>query len=171
MKRSGRTLKQRLYDLKHLPSRIRRARHFRGHGVHSPFVYGVVRQVFMRSTLIAEETPLYEALRGVDVAEKRAVQLQNLATHCGVEQWSIDDIKDGDGLVVVSLDTTYDHLEQYASKARESGAILCIMSPYYNAQRWEVCRKIVEQHCSTVVDNRAYLLLFNNHLPRQHYRL
>ena len=102
MKRSGRTLKQRLYDLKHLPSRIRRARHFRGHGVHSPFVYSVVRQVFMRSIFIADKTPLYDALRRVDVVEKRAVQLQNLATHCGVEQWSIDDIKDGDGLVVAT---------------------------------------------------------------------
>lgn len=171
MKRSGRTLKQRLYGLKHLPSYLRRARYFRGHGVHSPFVYSIVRNVFMRSTLMTEKSPLYDALRGADVAEKRAVQLQNLATHCAVEQWSIDAIADGDGLVVMSLATSFEHLEEYALAAREHGAILCIMSPYYNAQRWEVCRKIAEQHPSTVVDNRAYILLFNNHLPRQHYRL
>ena len=171
MKRSGRTLKQRLYGLKHLPSYLRRARYFRGHGVHSPFVYSVVRNVFMRSTLMTAESPLYDALRGVDVAEKRAVQLQNLATHCAIEQWSIDAITEGDALVILSLATSFEQLEEYALVARECGATLCIMSPYYNAQRWEVCRKLVEQHPSTVVDNRAYILLFNNHLPHQHYRL
>lgn len=171
MKRSGRTLKQRLYGLKHLPSYLRRARHFRGHGVHSPFVYDVVRHVFMRSTLLAKESPLYAALRSVDVSDKRAIQLQNLATHCNIEQWCIDKLQDGVGLVVASLSTSFEHLEEYAVAARERGAILCIMSPYHNAQRWEACSKIVDAHPSTVVDNRAYLLLFNNHLPRQRYKL
>ena len=171
MKRSGRTLKQRLYGLKHLPSYLRRARHFRGHGVHSPFVYDVVRHVFMRSTLMTDEHSLYDALLGVGVVERRAVQLQNLATHCAVGQWSVDSIADGDALVVVSLSTSFESFERYAAEARERGAILCIMSPYYNAQRWEACRRIVDAHPSTVVDNRAYLLLFNNHLPRQRYKL
>lgn len=35
-----------------LRNRLSRARFFRGHGVHSPFVYDVVRHVFMRDTLL-----------------------------------------------------------------------------------------------------------------------
>ena len=35
-----------------LRNRLSRARFFRGHGVHSPFVYDVVRNVFMRDTLL-----------------------------------------------------------------------------------------------------------------------
>ena len=31
-----------------LRNRLSRARYFRGHGVHSPFVYDIVRSVFMR---------------------------------------------------------------------------------------------------------------------------
>jgi hypothetical protein len=120
---------------------------------------------------MTDEHSLYDALLGVGVVERRAVQLQNLATHCAVGQWSVDSIADGDALVVVSLSTSFESLERYAAEARERGAILCIMSPYYNAQRWEACRRIVDAHPSTVVDNRAYLLLFNNHLPRQRYKL
>jgi hypothetical protein len=45
------------------------------------------------------------------------------------------------------------------------------MDPYNNANRWRVCKEIVEQHRSTTVDNRAYLLVFNNHLPKQGFTL
>lgn len=34
-----------------LRSHLARARFFRGHGVHSPFVYAIVRQVFMKTEL------------------------------------------------------------------------------------------------------------------------
>ena len=70
-------------------------------------------------------------------------------------------------IVVCTLDTTYEHLQEYVEYAREHKLTLCIMDPYNNANRWEVCRAIVEQHRSTTVDNRAYLLVFNNHLPKQ----
>jgi len=35
-----------------LRNRLSRARYFRGHGVHSPFVYDIVRSVFMRDDLL-----------------------------------------------------------------------------------------------------------------------
>lgn len=166
MKRSGRTLKQRLYGLKHLSSRIKRARHFRGHGVHSPYVYNIVRKVFMQSNLVSERHDLYAALKEYGIAERRCVQLQNLVAHCGYETWRIDTIEEC-AFIVCTLDTTYDKLQPYVEYAREHGVTLCIMDPYNNANRWEVCRGIVERHPSTTVDNRAYLLVFNNHLPKQ----
>lgn len=166
MKRSGRTLKARLYGLKHLSSRIKRARFFRGHGVHSPYVYNIVRKVFMQCKLVAQRDDLYEALKGCGVAERRCVQLQNLVEHCGYDEWKIDTIEACDFLVC-TLATTYDMLQPYVDYARKHGITLCIMDPYNNANRWEVCRSIVENHPSTTVDNRAYLLVFNNHLPKQ----
>ena len=166
MKRSGRTLKQRLYGLKHLSSRIKRARHFRGHGVHSPYVYDIVRKVFMQSKLVSERHDLYAALREHDSAERRCVQLQNLVAHCRYEAWTIDNMEECH-FIVCTLDTTFDRLQAYVDYAREHKLTLCIMDPYNNAQRWDVCRTIVAEHRSTTVDNRAYLLVFNNHLPKQ----
>ena len=66
-----------------LRNRLSRARYFRGHGVHSPFVYDIVRRVFMRDDLLPGRRDLYEALLTAGVSRRRAVQLQNLMIHCG----------------------------------------------------------------------------------------
>ncbi len=170
MKRSGRTLKQRLYGLKHLTSRVRRARHFRGHGVHSPYVYSIVRQVFMRRNLLNEDNALYDALHKCGIAARRCVQLDNLLHHCGYSSWSINSLDRVD-MLVATLDVDVRGLAQYVAYAREHGATLCIMDPYHNAERWQACKALIEAHPSTTVDNRAYVLFFNNHLPLQRFVL
>ena len=170
MKRSGRTLKQRLYGLKHLGSNIRRWRHFRGHGVHSPYIYSIVRQVFICRSLSSEQHDLHDNLIACGVVRKRAVELQNLMTHCQYQSWVIDELRAYD-LIVATLKTTFEHLDSYADYARSEGKTLCIISPYHNANRWEVCKRIIAEHPSTTVDNRGYLLVFNNHLPKQEFRL
>ncbi len=171
MKRSGRTLKQRLYGLRHLPSRLRRVRHFRGHGVHSPFVYSVVRHVFMHSKLYDGDRTLYASLLAAGVAERRAMQLQNLVLYCATERWAIDEVTGDAGLIILTLATPAEALARYAEHARECEATLCIIEPYRNAERWAATREIIARHKSTTIDNRAYVLMYNNHLPRQHYRL
>ena len=170
MKRSGRSLKQRLQDISYLPSYLSRARHFRGHGVHSPYIYSIVRNVFMQKKLYDPLSALYTALMEGGVAKRRSVQIANLAEHCNYTTWSIDS-REARELIIATLSTPYPELEEYATYAREQGATLCIMSPYDNRERWEACHKIIDAHPSTTVDNRAYLLIFNNHLPKQRFRL
>ena len=170
MKRSGRTLKHRLYGLKHLPTHLRRARYFRGHGVHSPYVYNIVRKVFMQNKLVAEMRDLHDALVARGIASRRCVQLQNLVAHCDYESWSIDTLQPCQ-MLIATMATTFEQLMEYADYAREQGITLCIMRPYNNAERWAVCSQIIEEHPSTTVDNRGYLLIFNNHLPKQRFRL
>lgn len=159
-----------MQDISYLPSYIRRARYFRGHGVHSPFVYNIVRKVFMQSKLYTADNALYDELMDKGVAKRRSVQLANLAEHCGYDNWSIDSMEDKK-MIIATLDIRHTELEQYAEYARQRGATLCIITPYNNRERWEVCRRIIDTHPSTTVDNRAYLLIFNNHLPKQRFRL
>ena len=170
MKRSGRTIKQRLYGLKHLPSRIRRARYFRGHNVHSPYIYSIVRHVFMTKRLNTSEHDLHDTLLSCNVPQRRAIELQNLMTHCDYKTWSIDELQ-RTNMIVATMATTYDHLMAYAEYAQSMHCTLCIMDPYNNANRWAVCQQIIAEHPSTTVDNRGYLLVFNNHLPKQQFRL
>ena len=120
MKRSGRTLKQRLQDISYLPSYIRRARYFRGHGVHSPFVYNIVRKVFMQSKLYTADNALYGELMDKGVAKRRSVQLANLAEHCGYDNWCIDTMEDKQ-MIILTLDTRYTELKEYAEYARQKG--------------------------------------------------
>ncbi|MBR4854856.1 MAG: hypothetical protein IKU88_09030 [Alistipes sp.] len=175
MKIRGRNIKLRLYGLRNIPTNIKRARYFRGHGVHSPFVYAIVRQVFMCSKLYqGSATDLYDALMARGVAKRRAIQLQNLVNHCRYESFAIDcslvQMAEVD-MVIATTAVCPTELIKMAAKACEAKCTLCIMSPSRDKERDMACREIVEAHKCTSVDNRGYLLVFNNHLPKQKFRL
>ena len=55
--------------------------------------------------------------------------------------------------------------------AGEAGHTVALMSPCEGQDRQMLCRQIVAAHRSTTVDNRGYLLIFNNNLPKQHFRI
>ena len=167
MKITGRNIKRRLYGLKTLPSNIKRARYFRGHGVHSPFVYAI-------STFACEERELFDALLAKGVARRRAMQLQNLFAHLRYVTYSIDSEVGECGacdMIISTLNQSSALLPSLADVARASGATLCIIAPALDSERDRICRRLVEKHSCTSVDNRGYLLLFNNHLPKQKFRL
>lgn len=171
MKINGRNIKRRLYKLSLLSDEIARAKYYRGYGIHSPFVYGLIRKVFMCNRLSDNSrTELYEALLACGVTRKRAVQLQNTMLYCGCRTFAIN----GDGSAefnIATADYPADSLQSAYDAARRHGTTLVIMVPYANRERRDVCRAIVADHHSTTVDNRGYLLIFNNKLPKQHFRL
>lgn len=72
---------------------------------------------------------------------------------------------------ILTVDFPEEGLSLAAARAAAEGTTLCVMAPYAEATRTGVCRSLVGQHRSTSVDNRGYLLLFNNRLPKQHFKL
>lgn len=152
-----------------LHNRLVRARYFRGHGVHSPFVYGLVREVFMRRTLLPGGRELYGELLAIGVPERRAVQLQNLMIRCGYATFGMNR---ADAELCVATDAAdAGLLRALAATAAAEGRTLVVLAPYAGPERSAACRALVAEHRSTSVDNRAYLLLFNNRLPKQHFRI
>ena len=152
-----------------LRNRLSRARYFRGHGVHSPFVYDIVREVFMRDELLPGDRRLYEALTAAGISRRRAGQLQNLMIHCGYTTFGLNRA-DAD-LCVITRGLPRAETLALVRAASEAGHTVAVMSPYDGHVRQALCRQIVAQHGSTTVDNRGYLLIFNNHLPKQHFRI
>lgn len=172
MKLNGRTLKRRLFGLTTLPSRMARARYFRGHGVHSPFVYKIVRQVFMKRDLQGDERTLYEALVAAGVPKKRAVQLQNLAEHCGYRRFMLDAWSAACDWVLLTPSLAEESCREVVRQAAAAGKTAVLLAPYAGADRAALCEALVEEHRCTSVDNRGYLLLFTHpDLPKQHYRI
>ena len=167
MKNSGRSLKRRLQLL---GNRLSRIKHHKGHGVHSPFVYGFVRKVLMTKTLCAEQgTDLYDSLVAVGMTEKRARELHNTLCYIEGQSYSINDV--GCDLSILLADYPTEQLREAYEEAKREGVTLAICQPYLNRERQEEIKALMMEHRSTTVDNRAYILFFNNHLPKQHYRL
>lgn len=160
---------RRLDGLRRLSGRLSRARFFRGHGIHSPFVYALVREVFMQEKLSGDDRALYERLVAEGVPQRRAVQLQNLCIHCRCRSWAVD--AQADDLIVLTTHLSDERTRSLVARAAEGGTTLVLLSPYENRGREALCRSIVAAHLSTTIDNRAYLLVFNNYLPKQHFRI
>ncbi len=171
MKENVRSLKKRLYRFSLLPNRISRAKYYHGHNVHSPFVYGLVRNALMPKRLPdAGAHALFGALTAAGVPKRRALQLQGVMEYCGYGTFSVN-ATDGAELAVLTADYPAEALAGACDACRNSGVTLVVMQPYACRERQLACRAIVGAHRSTSVDNRAYLILFNNRLPKQHFRL
>ncbi len=167
MKISGRNIGRRLQLL---GNKLSRAKYYHGYGVHSPFVYGLVRKAFMAKRLVeGSGEELYNVLREKGVAAKRARQLHNTLQYIEGRNYSINEVE-GDLSILLSNYPTEQLREAY-EEAKSKGVTLVIGQPYLNRERQLTVRALIDEHRSTTVDNRAYILFFNNRLPKQHYRL
>ena len=171
MKQTGRNIKRRLYAFTLLHNRLQRAKSYRGYGIHSPFVYMLVRRAFMATSVERQgEGSLYDVLLRSGIAKRRAVQLQAAFDYCKAECFSVDG-KEGD-FRIFTQEYPAELLAKACRAAQCDGATAVIMKPYADRERQSVCQSIVECHDSTSVDNRGFLMLFNTKkLPKQHFRL
>lgn len=156
--------------LQRFGNRLMRMRHFRGHGVHSPYVYALVREVFMarRNTMACD--PVFEAaMLGAGLSRRAARELQQICRRCGCKTWGVD--REGDGMTCLTCAAAEDLCRRVLSQARASGGTVVIVRPYADSGRVRFCDAVIAAHTSTSVDRGSYMLLFNNHLPKQHFVL
>ncbi|MFI3280439.1 MAG: hypothetical protein R3Y44_00550 [Rikenellaceae bacterium] len=146
---------------------LSRLKFFRGHGVHSPYVYSIVREVFMVKRLFQSEDPLYIDLRRVSIKNQTAIEISNLAKHCHFDSTSIDSMM-GKDLIICSEECSKSDIYTLANKAANSGIAIVILSPYRHRK---VCNMLLKENNSTSIDRFNYIILLNNHLPKQHFKL
>ena len=122
-------------------------RHWRGHGIHSPFMYGIVRNVFMKSKITGPDTRLYDELRRERIGRKHAVKIQNLYAHCRMESHTLvtglgSQTRAGRNLCILMPDAS---AETIVEKVRESAGkddCLILLAPHRNARRWRMAQQI-----------------------------
>lgn len=155
-----------------------RMKHYRGGGVHSPFVYGVIRNAMMKTKPESADCPLFDELRRRRFSKRRAAQLQNLYTFHAytsarfAESGGEFPPLDAGTLCFAMPSLSADDTRRLVEKAAGTGCTLCLAAPYSSRQRNRMANLLVASHRHTSIDNRGFLLLFfNERLPKQHFKL
>lgn len=152
-------------------------KHYRGFGVHSPFVYGLIRNVLMSRQITGNDTGLYDQLRNRSISDRRARQLQNLYSFCSYKSYVIADADndvslDPQTLCLVTKLYPQDKTISLMQSAEATGSTLCLLDPTFSRTRNRMCKQMIKEHRHTSIDNRGFLLLFfHDKLPKQHFKL
>ncbi len=124
----------------------------------------------MRRTFSTQQSLLYDLLLGLGVRNRCATEIENLRHHCGYSSFGVDTLEPLN-MVVYSVGYDYQLTQQAIENGVSCGTTIVILSPYATPHRAKMCDKIVAQHHSTTLNRRGYLVVFNNHLPKQHFVL
>ncbi len=121
---------------------LRRLRHYRGHGIHSPLVYGLVREVFMRR--VQAEGDLYDTLRQAGMRPCHASEVSRVYHRLGCDRFTADG-----GMI---------HMHK-------GGSLYATCLPGRD-------RRAVQPGRCLSIDRRRYaLFIFDETLPDQHFIL
>ena len=146
-------------------------RHRLGYGVHSPFLYRIVREAMMPRRMMEGERSLFDALRSKGVGNSTATRLHNLRIVECYEEWGIDECKGG-GLMVATPECGEERVGEMMRTLGEQGGALCILHPVGNKPRRELCRRLVAEHNSMSASKMGFTLFFSRHdLRKQHITL
>jgi len=132
-------------------------RNWRGHNVHSPFAYSLIRKVILPHGMEGTEHRFFEQARAHGVPRRASVQLQNLQRHCPEHR-----------ILLVPADAA----PQPGAAPENDRTIHCILHPRLTGERLRQCKEAIARHNGMSMDNRRYILLFHDsRLSKKHYRL
>lgn len=141
---------------------FRRIRHYRGHGVHSPFVYSLVRNVFMKRKPHDGTGDIYNKLTAGGVRRRYATELQNLHSYCTYRTLTTYGMPDAGT----------EELGSMATEAGRSGGTLIVLSPGRTKERKRFCSELaLSKKCLSIYRKGYILFFFDDKLPRQHFNL
>ncbi len=160
-------------------------RHFRGRSIHSPFMYGMVRHVFMRNRIDSDDQRLYECLRAEGVKSSTAIMLQNLQTYCTLRQFILttpqgsekrqfpDNTLPSERKLRVILPGVQPRtLIDTAREAALEHDVLVILAPHLTRRGREAAQSIRHRYpCVSVDRGNLMIFIFDPKLQPQHYHI
>jgi len=158
-------------------------RHFRGRSIHSPFMYGMVRNVFMSHRLNGSDRQLYEHLRTEGIKSSTAIMLQNLQAYCQLsdcvlihpswQETSVQQNLDNDRKLRIILPGVLPRtLIDTAHLASINHDILVILAPHLTRRGREAAQSIRHRYpCVSVDRGNLMIYIFDPKLQPQHYHI
>lgn len=150
---------------------LSRLRHFRGHGIHSPFVYDLVREVFSSHKQLVNECELFERLRRSGVDRRTAERIQNLSDFCASHDGDMagEPLDDDCRLRIVLPDALPEEVERIFT---EPDVTFVVVYPYKNKHKLKSCMNIAEGGNRLTIDAKSMFIVFEGRqLPKQHFKI
>lgn len=119
-----------------------RIRHLRGHGIHSPFVYSLMREAIIVRKVLGDGG-LYGELIERGVRKKAARQLNNLHVFCSSPGYRITE----------------------KAEPPQTDVMTIIIKPFGDFER-------MQKNDRLVIENRFFFVIFDSaRLPKQHFKI
>lgn len=155
-----------------------RIRHFRGRGVHSPFMYTVVRKALMnrRGKHLTPNRPLVEYLRGFNFSENSSKRVSRVYSYLQFESYGVYRGGEYGGEDLIVIDPTID-IEQFLeleSSIYGSSKIVCaVFDKIYSDPESHKLWNGVLQRSEVVAVDLYYegIVFFNKNLHKQSYKM
>lgn len=144
-------------------------RHRRGYGVHSPFLYRIIREALMRRNVVGGERGLYDELRRRGINKATAARLQNLCTLECEGMWCIDRVADREKLAIATEGCKESIVRAMVNRLSHGDGMVVVLHSWGNRSRRKVCKELVETHKSMSASDLTISLYFSHKgLPKQH---
>lgn len=145
-----------------------RIRHWRGHGIHSPYVYRLVREVFMDHTIAHDPHGPYDELRRMGIRKKTARQIHNLHCFSGCCEYAIGEATKAD-FRIVPAGSPHDSV---AANLDSRDGIIIVLRPYGRRATLDECkREAVRQRGLTIDKGRFFVFFPTETEPKQHFKI
>ena len=153
-------------------------RHFRGHGIHSPYAYNLVRNTIYKRNIVGGDQVLFEAMRTLGMPRRAAVQIQNICHYLHFKGFRIiasaAEVSSFDAgtLYLTHPNTSIEEmLRIFRGIYRIEGSMI-VLFPRSNARRHRLCHRLSKLEEFLSIDNRRFTLWqFGHKLPKQRYKL
>ena len=153
-------------------------RHFRGHGIHSPYAYNLVRNTIYKRRIVGHSRELYDAMRALKMPHRASMQIQNImhylrcTSFCMVGTASEIKNYDSETLYLTDPYISTDALMKVMHGVRRAEGSMVVVFPRTDGHRHSVCRRLSATEEFLTIDNRRFTLWqFSHKLPKQHYKL
>lgn len=145
-------------------------RHSRGYGIHSPFLYRVVREAIMPLRVRSKEKALYKALRAKGVGRRAATRAHNLLTTLGYTSWSIDEPNgNNEGLSIATPECQLQMIEAMVGGLRTRSGAVCVIHRLGDQKRRAICKGLIIGHNCLSASKPTMKLFFSQQgVSKQH---
>ncbi|MCD7963504.1 MAG: hypothetical protein LUF90_08165 [Rikenellaceae bacterium] len=151
---------------------IFRFNHWRGHGIHSPFIYGMVREIISKKDYRGKETILPDT----DFSKSDRYLLDSIKNYLGYKLcYCLEDMNPKEKTIyVVTSGTKSKIIRRLYEKCQEEKAECCIavLHAVRSKNIFYLCKELSSKNECVVLDfHKNIFFLFHNDLNNKHYRI